>query len=102
MPEDRPDALVKVIEVVASSTQSFSDAVRNAVRTASRTLRNIVGVDVLTSSAEVRDGEITVYKVNCKLAFLVEAASGSGEDELTELVREAPAEPPYVESGPDH
>lgn len=100
MPEDRPDALVKVIEVVASSTQSFSDAVRNAVRTASKTVRNIVGVDVLTSSAEVRDGEISVYKVNCKLAFLIEAASG--DDELTELVREAPAEPPYVESGPDH
>lgn len=77
MPEDVPGGVVKVIELVGSSTDSFSDAVRNAVRTAAQTIRNIQGVDVLSSSAAVgENGELTLYKVNCKIAFLIER-SGS-------------------------
>jgi flavin-binding protein dodecin len=73
MTEDVPGGVVKVIELVGSSTSSFSDAVRNAVRTASQTIRNIRGVDVLSSSAEVGpDGDLTLYKVDCKVAFLIE------------------------------
>lgn len=34
-------ALVKVIEVIASSTVSIDDAVKNAVAEASKTIRNI-------------------------------------------------------------
>lgn len=70
---DVPGGVVKIIELVGSSTQSFSDAVRNAARTASQTVRNIRGIEVISSSAEVgEDGELTMYKVNCKLAFLIE------------------------------
>jgi flavin-binding protein dodecin len=77
MPEDVPGAVVKVIELVGSSTDSFSDAVRNAVRTASRTIRNIQGVDVISSQADVgEDGQLTLYKVNCKIAFIVEGGAG--------------------------
>ncbi|MCA1726084.1 MAG: dodecin family protein [Actinobacteria bacterium] len=73
--------MVKVIELVGSSTQSFSDAVRNAVRTAGETVRNIRGVDVLSSSADVGDnGELTLYKVNCKIAFLVERGGSAGTE----------------------
>ncbi len=65
--------VVSVIELVGSSPNSFSDAVRNAVRTASQTVRNIRGVEVLSSSADVgADGELSLYKVNCKVAFLLE------------------------------
>lgn len=73
--------VVKIVELVGSSDSSFSDAVRNAVKTAARSLRNIQGVDVIGSSAAVgSDGELTLYKVNCKVAFLVEdAASGGAE-----------------------
>jgi flavin-binding protein dodecin len=73
MAEEVPGGVVKVIELVGSSTSSFSDAVRNAVRVASQTIRNIRGVDVLGSSADVgADGEISLYKVDCKIAFLIE------------------------------
>jgi flavin-binding protein dodecin len=75
MAKDTPGAVVKVIELVGSSPSSFSDAVRNAVATASRTIRNITGVDVLSSTATVQDGEINLYKVQVKIAFLVDAAS---------------------------
>ena len=73
MAEDTPGAVVKVIELVGSSSDSFSDAVRNAVRTASKSLRNIRGVEVLGSTADVgTGGEISVYKVHCKVAFVIE------------------------------
>ena len=75
MPEDVPGAVVKVIELVGSSPNSFSDAVRNAVKTASKSLRNIRGVEVLSSTADVGDsGEITIYKVHCKVAFIIEGS----------------------------
>lgn len=65
--------VVKVIELVGSSPKSFSDAVRNAVKEAAKTTRGIQGVEVLQSNATVGDnGELTNYKVNCKIAFLVE------------------------------
>jgi len=67
--------VVKVIELVGSSPASFSDAVRNAVAIASQTVRNITGVDVLSSNATVENGEIRLYKVQVKIAFVVDAAS---------------------------
>jgi flavin-binding protein dodecin len=77
MTDDQPGAVVKVIELVGSSPNSFSDAVRNAVRVASRTIRNIRGVEVISTTAEVgENGDLTNYKVNCKIAFVVEAGSG--------------------------
>ena len=66
-------AVVKILELVGSSPNSFSDAVRNAVKTASETLRGITGVEVLSSTATVGDnGDITNYKVHCKIAFLID------------------------------
>ena len=78
---DVPGGVVKVIELVGSSPNSFSDAVRNAVKVASASIRNIRGVEVVTSNADVgENGELTNYKVNCKIAFLVETSKvGSAE-----------------------
>ena len=80
---EAPGGVVKVVELVGSSDSSFSDAVRSAVRVASQSLRNIQGVDVIGSSATVGDdGELTLYKVHCKVAFLVEHGAGQFVGEL--------------------
>ena len=73
MPEEVPKGVVKVIELVGSSPTSFSDAVRSAVSTAAQTLRNITGVDVLSSNATVENGEISLYKVQVKIAFVLDS-----------------------------
>jgi flavin-binding protein dodecin len=79
VPEDIPGAVVKVIELVGSSPNSFSDAVRNAVKTASRSIRQIRGVEVLSSTADVgEDGSISLYKVQCKVAFVIEGSEVGG------------------------
>jgi len=68
-----PSGVVRVIELVGSSPNSFSDAVRHAAKVASQTVRNIQGIEVLTSNADVdENGDLTMYKVNCKIAFLYE------------------------------
>ncbi len=73
---DVPGAVVKVTELVGSSTESFSDAVRRATKAAARRIRNIRGVEVVSSTADVgEDGEIVLYKVNVKLAFAVEGTA---------------------------
>ncbi len=74
--QDIPNAVIKVTELVGSSTESFSDAVKNAVRIASQTIRGIQGVDVISSQADVDEsGNLSLYKVNVKIAFIVERAS---------------------------
>ncbi len=79
MADDVANAVVKVTELVGSSTESFSDAVRNAVKVASQSIRNITGVDVISSQADVdENGNLSLYKVNVKIAFVVERGGSAG------------------------
>jgi dodecin len=79
MADEALGGVVKVVELVGSSPNSFSEAVRNAVKRASATIRNIQGVDVISSNADVdASGELTNYKVQCKIAFLVDSGSELG------------------------
>jgi dodecin len=66
--------VIKIIELVGVSQQSFSDAVRQAVAEASKSIRGINGVEVQSSQATVQDGQISEYRVNLKIAFPVERA----------------------------
>lgn len=58
-----------VREMVGTSPRSWSDAARNAVATASKTVRNIRNVEVIKSTAKVEDGEIIEYQVQLKITF---------------------------------
>lgn len=61
--------VIIIREMVGTSPQSWSDAARQAVATASRTVRNIQTVEVVKSTAEVRDGQIVEYRVEVKIGF---------------------------------
>lgn len=61
--------VIIIREMVGTSPQSWSDAARQAVATASRTVRNIRTVEVVKSSAKVEDGEIVEYHVEVKIGF---------------------------------
>ena len=64
--------VVKVIELIGSSPESWKRAVKNAVEEAARTLENIVGVDVQGCSGVIKNGQIVEYRTNVKIAFVVE------------------------------
>lgn len=67
-------AVVKVIELVGESKQGWEDAVRQAVKQASKTVRNISGVEVLnwTANVDPTDGSIVEYKADVQVAFRVD------------------------------
>ena len=65
-------AIVKVIEVIATSAVSFDDAVKQGVKEVSKSVRNIDSVYVKDMKAHVKDGEIVSYGVVCKVSFRVE------------------------------
>lgn len=70
-----PDVQRRRLGGKASRGPYGHDAVRNAVKTASHSIRQITGVEELHSTAEVGEtGELTVDKVQCKIAFLVESS----------------------------
>lgn len=64
--------VVKVIELIGSSQESWEKAVKNAIEEAAKTLENIVGVEVKGYSGVIKDGEIVEYRANVKIAFIVE------------------------------
>ncbi len=68
--------VIIIREMVGTSPRSWSDAARQAVTTASRTVRNIRSVEVVKSTARVEDGEIVEYLVELKIGFEYEGPSG--------------------------
>jgi flavin-binding protein dodecin len=68
-------AVVRVAEMVGVSVKSWEDAARQVVARASETLRHITGIDLVRSTAVVRDGRIAEYHATLKVAFVVEPAT---------------------------
>jgi len=66
---------VKIIELVGESKTSWEDAVKNAVTDASKSIRNITGIEVRNNTANVRDGKIVEYKANIAVAFKVDGST---------------------------
>ena len=64
--------VVKVLELVGESQQSWQDAANQAVMEAAKTVDNITGVEVSNWTAHVNDGRISNYKANVRLAFVVD------------------------------
>ena len=65
-------SIARVTEVTASSTVSFEDAIKKAVARADKTLKNVEGAWVQEQKVVVRGGEVTEYRVNLKITFVLE------------------------------
>ena len=64
---------MKVLEIMANSDVSWEEAVKNAVRTAAKSVKNIRSVYVKDQTANVSGENITDYRVIVKITFEVEA-----------------------------
>ncbi|AJE87550.1 MULTISPECIES: dodecin [Streptomyces] len=69
------DHTYRVTEIVGSSEESCDDAIRNAVRRASQTLRNLDWFEVTQVRGHIEDGEIKHYQVGVKVGFRLEEGS---------------------------
>lgn len=64
--------MVKVIEVIASSDKGFDDATQNAVKEASKTVKNIQSIYIKHMNANVENNKIVSYAVNAKISFIID------------------------------
>ncbi|MBZ9729534.1 dodecin family protein [Salegentibacter sp. JZCK2] len=64
-------SIIKVIEILANSTESWEDATKKAVKHAAKTVKNIKSVYVKDQSALVNGENITEFRVNVKISFEV-------------------------------
>ena len=64
-------AVIKTIDLVGVSSDSWTDAAHQAFDEASKTLRNVEGFTVLEKSAITEDGEITEYHTSVRIRFRI-------------------------------
>ncbi|MDX9929336.1 MAG: dodecin family protein [Bacteroidales bacterium] len=64
-------AVLKVIELMASSPKSWEDATQIAVKTAGKTIKGVRSVYIQDMSATVKNNKIAEYRVNAKVTFEV-------------------------------
>jgi len=67
--EETAMGVIIIREMVGTSPRSWSDAARQAVATASKTVRNIRTVEVVKSTAMVDESQIVEYRVDLKIGF---------------------------------
>jgi flavin-binding protein dodecin len=63
-------SVVKIIELVGSSTTSSDDAVQQALAEARQTLRNIRAVDVVSTG--LRGDDLDEWRAHVRIAFLID------------------------------
>lgn len=59
----------KKIELVGTSSQSFSDAASNAIQKASQTLHSLEWFEVTEHRGKIENGKIAQYQVTVKVGF---------------------------------
>jgi dodecin len=64
--------VARVTELSAVSDQSFEDAVNLAIKRATSTLRYVEGAWVKDQNVLIENGNITGYKVNLAITFVLE------------------------------
>lgn len=65
-------AVIKTIDLVGVSSESWRDAAQQALAEANKTIRGIEGFHVLETSAVVADGGIDEYHTHIRIKFRIE------------------------------
>jgi len=69
-------SVARVTEITSQSPRSFEDAIRQGIRRANETLRNVSGAWVKEQQVAVEEGKITGYRVNMLVTFVLEEMPG--------------------------
>lgn len=65
-------SVAKIIEITADSTTSFEDAIRKGIERATDSVQNVRGAWVKEQQVVVEDGNITKYRVDLKVTFVLD------------------------------
>lgn len=64
-------SVARVTEITSSSKKSFDDAVKEGIKRAAKTLKNVEGAWVQDQTVVVKDGKVAEYRVNMKVTFIL-------------------------------
>jgi flavin-binding protein dodecin len=66
-------SVANISEIKATSTVSFDDAVKQGVKRATKTLRNVKSAWIVNQDVRIdENGEISEYRVHLKVTFVLE------------------------------
>ncbi|HTE15295.1 MAG TPA: dodecin family protein [Burkholderiales bacterium] len=63
------NAVYRVTEVIGTSSQSWEDAARSAVNTASKSLRDLRIAEATKFDVKIEDGKVTQFRTRLSLSF---------------------------------
>ena len=66
------NSVYKVIELVGTSEVSWEDAAKNAVETASKSLKNLRVAEVAKLDLKIEDGKVVAYRTRVTISFKYE------------------------------
>jgi flavin-binding protein dodecin len=64
--------IYKIIDIVGTSTKSFSDASKNGVIEAGKTVKNIRRAEVRKFDMKIVNDEVTLFRAELNIAFEIE------------------------------
>lgn len=67
------DSVYRVTELVGVSTDSWEDAARSAIETASKSLRDLRVAEVVKLDVTVEDGKVSRFRTRLNLSFKYDA-----------------------------
>ena len=68
-------AVIKTIDLVGVSSESWRDAAHQALSEAAKTIRGIESMDILGTSAVVASGTISEYHTQVRISFRIDLAA---------------------------
>jgi hypothetical protein len=66
------ESIYKIVELVGTSASSWEDAAKNAVETASRTLKDLRIAEITKLDLRIEDGKVAAYRARVNLSFKYE------------------------------
>ncbi len=66
------DHIYKKIEITGTSTSTVEEAIRNAIKRASKTVHNMRWFEVVETRGEIDDGQVAHWQVTIKIGFTLE------------------------------
>ena len=67
------EGVYKIVEVIGSSSKSWEDAAQNAVKTASKSLRDMRVAEITKFDVKIENGKIAAFRTRLSLSFKYES-----------------------------
>ena len=69
----KDSGVYRVTEVIGTSSSSWEDAARSAVKTASKSLRDLRIAEITKLDVRIEDGKVSQFRARLSLSFKYEA-----------------------------